>query len=146
MGKFKHGLARRGSAPPEFRVWCKMRQRCDSPASADFKNYGGRGIKVCDRWQDFAAFYSDMGSRPTPLHTIERVNNDIGYGPDNCVWATRAQQSVNRRPRSRASSCSRGHPFDEVNTYHRQDGKRGCRTCRKANMGSFYSRQKELSA
>jgi hypothetical protein len=108
----------------------------------DYENYGGRGIGVCERWSDFAAFLADMGPRQTSKHTIERKNNDQGYSPDNCVWATRAQQAKNRRKRKTATHCRNGHPLAGDNVYHRPDGKRGCRECRRQNMSDFYSKQR----
>lgn len=76
-----------------------MRQRCNDPNSKDYKSYGGRGIKVCKRWDDFAKFYSDMGPRPSPKHTIDRENNLGHYTPNNCRWVTMAVQCNNRRPK-----------------------------------------------
>lgn len=139
--RFKHGLVPRNNKPPEFNVWCKMRQRCSNPKSPDFQNYGGRGIAVCERWQDFAAFIADMGKRPSPAHTLERENNDKGYGPDNCIWATRDIQARNRRPRAPQSVCARAHEMSGENVYTRPDGKRGCRKCRQLNMQKFYQKR-----
>ncbi len=76
-----------------------MRDRCNNPQNRSFKYYGGRGLKVDPRWDDFAAFIADMGPRPSSGHTIERTNNDLGYGPDNCKWATMAEQNLNKRKR-----------------------------------------------
>jgi len=97
---------------------------------------------VCDRWQDFANFYADMGARPTPAHTLERTDNNAGYSPSNCIWATRKVQAQNRRPRKLAISCKRGHALSEDNLYQRPDGKRGCRICRHQNMRDYYARMK----
>jgi hypothetical protein len=80
-------------------VWRAMRRRCD-PALAypnEKHHYADRGVTVCDRWVDFAAFYADMGPRPTPQHSIERLDTDGNYEPDNCVWATSKEQSRNKR-------------------------------------------------
>lgn len=142
-GRIKHGMGRRSGRPPEFNVWCKMRQRCNSPASHDYANYGGRGIKVCARWDgDFAAFLSDMGSRPSGQHSIERKDNNGDYEPGNCVWATRDVQANNRRPRRSSDTCSKGHSLAGDNLYERPDGKRGCRACRQQNMKDFYERKR----
>ena len=74
-----------------------MRNRCNNPSSPHYSDYGGRGITVCDRWNDFTLFLEDMGERPSLSLSIERLENDLGYSPDNCIWATRVQQNNNRR-------------------------------------------------
>ena len=86
------------SSTPIYNAWKTMKQRCHNPKDKDFKHYGGRGIVVCQRWHDdFSAFLADMGPRPTPLHTVERKNNDGNYEPSNCCWATRKEQNSNRK-------------------------------------------------
>ena len=79
-----------------YRLWQNMRSRCYNPNFPAYKYYGGRGITICDRWLDFAAFCADMGPRPEGL-TIERMDNSQGYTPDNCCWASATTQSRNRR-------------------------------------------------
>jgi len=74
-----------------------MRQRCTLPTHASWENYGGRGIRVCNRWESFEAFLADMGERPSRAHTIERRNTNGNYTPSNCVWALKSEQSKNRR-------------------------------------------------
>lgn len=88
-----HGLSKR----PEYFVWQGMRARCRNPKNKHFADYGGRGIKICARWQEFGAFFFDMGPRPTPQHTLDRKNNDGHYEPKNCRWATGKEQAANKR-------------------------------------------------
>lgn len=94
--RLRHGFARRGYKNPEYQAWVDMHQRCYNPKCAGFKNYGARGILVCDRWEDFGNFIHDMGRRPTGL-SLERVDNSKGYSPDNCKWATKFEQCNNTR-------------------------------------------------
>ena len=83
-----------------YRSWCHMIERCTNPKNKDFHHYGGRGIAVCKRWMKFENFFYDMGERP-PRLTLERENNDLGYFPSNCKWATQKEQCNNRRSRWR---------------------------------------------
>lgn len=81
-----------------YPVWCAMKRRCENKAAKAYPDYGGRGIKVCDRWRSsFAAFLADIGDRPSSTHTLERKNNDGDYEPGNVVWATHLQQGNNKR-------------------------------------------------
>ena len=84
----------------EYVTWADMKARCNNPNTHNYYLYGGRGIKVCVRWQkDYTAFLSDMGPKPTPKHTIDRINPDGDYEPGNCRWATASEQQRNRRDR-----------------------------------------------
>jgi hypothetical protein len=88
--------------PLEYRAWTDMKTRCFNPNFKDFRLYGGRGITVCDRWrQSFVAFYSDMGSKPSPDHSLDRIKTDGNYEPENCRWATAKEQARNWGSRNR---------------------------------------------
>jgi hypothetical protein len=101
-----HGM----TGTPEHRAWLDMRKRCVNPRNKKFKHYGGRGIRVCERWDSFANFYADLGPRPSPLHSLDRIDNDGNYESGNCRWATRSEQRRNQRP------VCRGHALQRVRT------------------------------
>lgn len=85
-----------------------MRQRCYNPKNPKYHYYGGRGIQACDRWGEFELFLEDMGERPGLEYSIDRIDNDGNYEPENCRWATRSKQSQNKRKKKGCSSQYRG--------------------------------------
>lgn len=89
---YKHGMKR----TIVYNTWSNMKGRCENPNDRAYSSYGGRGIKVCERWQSFENFFADMGHPPAG-HSLERKDNDQGYNPDNCVWADRTTQNRNKR-------------------------------------------------
>lgn len=95
----KHGHSARGKESSEHRSWRGMIERCENPRHVGFKYYGARGVKVCERWRkDFAAFLSDIGLKPSPIHSIDRYPDTNGnYEPTNCRWATPSEQRANQR-------------------------------------------------
>lgn len=97
-GSFKHGHAVNGRLTHEYNCWAMMKQRCLNPKATAYRHYGARGIGVCDRWRAFAAFIADVGSAPSPRHSLDRINNDGDYEPGNVRWATKSEQAKNQRP------------------------------------------------
>lgn len=96
----KHGLCANGVITSEYRTWQHMIGRCTQPSRKDYKNYGGRGISVCERWKDSVQdFLKDMGPKPSAKHSLDRIDVNGNYEPSNCRWATWREQRMNQRPR-----------------------------------------------
>lgn len=106
---FRHG----GCGTPEYRTWLNMRNRCFNPRSQDYINYGNRGITVCNRWDAFENFREDMGSKPSSEHSLERLDNDGNYEPDNCAWALQITQTNNKRNNHRLIYLGQTHTIAE---------------------------------
>lgn len=110
---FRHGAARRGRHSAAYHSWASMLKRCHNPKSADYRNYGERGITVCPRWRDsFSGFLEDMGNPPDGC-SIDRIDNDGPYSRENCRWATRADQNRNTRRNHRITSNGRTQTLAE---------------------------------
>lgn len=125
MGILRHGHTRRTIAgrvtSAEYRAFTAMKNRCLNKRQARFKDYGGRGIKICERWLDgedsltgFECFLADVGPKPSPDHTLDRRNNDDGYRPGNVRWATKEQQARNTRQTRIVDVCGIELPFIEA--------------------------------
>lgn len=132
---FRHGKSR----TPIHNIWWTMIQRCTNPTVRAYGYYGGRGITVCERWLRFENFYADMGDRPEG-RTLDRIDNDGPYSPENCRWATLQDQRANQRKRTLKLLCIRGHEFTPENTAFTTSGQRACRACRRILNRGWYDR------
>jgi hypothetical protein len=98
-----HGHPRHGQESPEYRAWESMRERCSNPNNTGWEHYGGRGITVCPRWDKFENFLADMGRKPSPQHSIDRIDPNGNYELSNCRWATPIDQQNNKRSNHRVT-------------------------------------------
>jgi hypothetical protein len=105
-----HGHCANGTETPEYTAWQNIHDRCYNPKYENFHRYGGRGIQVCIRWDEFEDFLSDMWLKPVPKYSIDRINNDWSYMPSNCRWATAREQNLNRKQCARDTITGRFLP------------------------------------
>lgn len=113
---------------PLYQTWKGMRYRCNYKKNRAYSYYGGSGIKVCPRWNNsFLNFIEDMGERPSDKHSLDRIDSTGDYEPSNCRWATRQEQTDNRRI---AYECHKGHPWTEESTIWTHNGKGKTRRCK----------------
>lgn len=98
-----HGM----EGTPEYKAWSSMRSRCSNPNNASYSRYGGRGIRVSKEWDDFSTFLNDVDMRPSPIHSLERKDNDGDYGKGNCRWATPTEQANNRSTNRKLTAFGR---------------------------------------
>lgn len=105
----------------EYRAWAHMKSRCYDPKLKSYKDYGGRGIKVCKRWlNSFVNFYEDMGPKPTEKHSLDRIDCNADYSPSNCRWATWYTQSTNKRKKTSVSGKQTTSKYIGVRRQHKK--------------------------
>lgn len=135
----RHGMY--GS--PEYVSWCAMMTRTTNEKQENYKNYGARGISVCDEWKEFESFFRDMGEKPSTSHSIERVDNDKGYSKENCTWADRSTQNQNQRLRRDNKTGHKG-------VYYRASNRKYCARIQRdgvdRHLGSFDTLSEAIKA
>lgn len=109
-----HGETVGGKKTSEYSTWQDILDRCNNPNNPWYHNYGGRGIKVCDRWLDFNVFLEDMGRNPGEGYEIDRIDNDKGYSKNNCRWILRKYNNYNKRGRNNSTSKYKGVSYDKA--------------------------------
>jgi hypothetical protein len=111
---------------PEYRSWIAMKRRCYNPNAQNYKFYGAKGIRVCERWRNsFIDFLNDMGLKPSTHHTLDRIKGDKNYGPDNCRWVTKSIQGINQKIPSTNQSGFRGVCLSKGGRWRAYIGKDG---------------------
>lgn len=140
-GPVRHGHARKGNESALYRVWKGMHSRCYIPSSSSWEWYGALGVSVCPRWHGpdgFENFVADMGPRPDdppgwessrPYWSLDRIDPNGNYSPENCRWSAPSTQSANRKPGS--ETCKKGHPFDGIRKKSGGGIQRTCSACQR---------------
>jgi hypothetical protein len=132
------------SETAEYCAWRSMKKRCLLGSDAHYPNYGGRGIQVCDRWlASFENFLEDMGAKPDPSYSLERLDTNGNYDPSNCIWATKATQAQNRRTASAIYGNEIGIDYQRGDDRWRA---RIMRNGKRLTLGSFSSREEAIAA
>lgn len=117
----KHGHAKRGKRSPEYSSWYHIIQRCTNTKDTNYKNYGAKGITICEEWRNsFETFLSDMGPRPTVDHSIDRINNKLGYYKENCRWADKFTQRNNTSRTRKVIDTVTGEEFSSISVAARK--------------------------
>jgi len=125
-------------------LWEGMRKRCNQKSEKSYASYGAKGITVCDEWKSFWKFLEDMGERPSPIHSLDRIDNSKGYSKENCRWATPKQQHENRRI---SHECYKGHKWTSESTLFVKNKKgiyRRCKICLNAYLEKYGRLKKQL--
>jgi hypothetical protein len=145
--RHRHSSQGARTPTPTYRSWSAMWARCTDARNLRYRAlYIDRGITVCERWRSFEVFLADMGERPEGT-SLDRIDNDRGYEPANCRWATKSEQARNRRGSSPdPTHCVKGHELDGDALYVRPDGARICRICRTESNRRYRARRHEGSA
>ncbi|MBP1971581.1 hypothetical protein J2Z83_003732 [Virgibacillus natechei] len=140
----KHGQSYKNKKfTPEYQAWANMVKRCTNHNATGYEYWGGRGITICDRWELFENFFADMGSKPTENHSLDRIDNEKDYSPDNCKWSDKTEQVINRRiPKNNSTGAKGVYWHKTANKYHARIGVNG----KTINLGSHRNFEEAVKA